>query len=229
MNSIKTMAFGLIIGLVLGISVVGFTGTGIDTSTKVHSQSNLNTADEINTTEIVDANQNAVVHITTKSKHPPVHGQPSTGPAGATPPDYIEGSGSGFFIDKGLILTNEHVVRGSATISVVMVDGSSLDAKVVAKNSDLDIALLAVPVNENQTVVTLGSSAAVKVGQKAIVIGNPYGLEHSVSSGIISGIGRALDPFVIDGDVVAIRRLCKRTRPSILATRADRFSIPPAK
>ncbi|MBI2953821.1 MAG: trypsin-like peptidase domain-containing protein [Chloroflexi bacterium] len=193
----RTLLFGLMIGLVMGLTVVGF--ADLDVSPKAHSQAALVTADEMNTTEIVEQYQNAVVHITTRAKHPGGSDSPHR-----TPPDSIEASGSGFFIEKGLILTNEHVVRGSEAIAVVLSDGTQLDASVVGVNTELDMALLSVSPNESQTTVVLGASSDLRVGQKTIVIGNPFGLDHSVSTGIISGIDRTLEPFIFDGDIVAI-------------------------
>ncbi len=197
MNRAKILAMGLIIGLFVGVAVAGF--VNVDNPPKANSQTDLVTADEMNTTDIVERYQNSVVHITTRSKHPQV---PDVPPADL--PDTIEASGSGFFIEKGLILTNEHVIEGSNNIVVIMNDGTKLDATVVGTNTDLDLALLSVPPKDNQTPVVLGTSSNLKVGQKAIVIGNPYGLEHSVSSGVISGTGRSLDSFSFDGNVIAI-------------------------
>jgi S1-C subfamily serine protease len=87
---------------------------------------------------------------------------------------------------------------------VVTNDGTQLNATVVGTSAQYDLALLQVPARWNQTTVTLGSSTDLRVGQKTIVIGNPFGLNHSVTTGIISGTGRALDPFVFDGGVVAV-------------------------
>jgi protease Do-like 1, chloroplastic len=195
-TSTRMLLVGMIVGLILGMTLVGFVGS--DVSPRVHGQVDLVTADETNTAEVVDRVQGSVVHITTRTKHPDV---PKTS---GTPPSLIEGSGSGFFIDKGLVLTNEHVIRGSSNISVVMNDGTRLDGKVIATNSELDLALVEVQSLDNQTPVVLGNSTVLRVGQKAIVIGNPFGLEHSVSTGVVSGINRTLDPFAFDGAVVAI-------------------------
>ncbi len=197
MSRLRILLFGLIIGALIGVTTVALTGVGLPS--QAHSQDPAVTTEESNTIEIIEKYQNAVVHITTRSAHPQVPGMSSS-----DVPEIIEGSGSGFFVEKGLILTNEHVIRGGTGIVVVMNDGSRQNATVVATNAELDLALLQVPPRDDQVVVTLGSSSTVRVGQKAIVIGNPYGLDHSVTMGVISGTGRALEPFIFDGDVVAI-------------------------
>lgn len=197
MSNSRVLLMGMVIGLVIGMAVVGFAGS--DLSSRAHGQSDLITADESNTAEIVEKYQDSVVHITTRMSHPDVPGY-----SGGQNPDMIEGSGSGFFIERGLILTNEHVVKDTNTVTVLMSDGTRLDARVVAMNDELDLALLEVPAMDKQVPVVLGSSANLRVGQKAIVIGNPFGLEHSVTTGVVSGTGRALEPFIFDGEVIAI-------------------------
>ena len=102
--------------------------------------------------------------------------------------------GSGFVWDKsGNIVTNDHVVDGATSIKVQFSDGSIVDAKLVGADPDSDLAVVKVNVAADKLFpVTLADSSQVKVGQFAIAIGNPFGLESSMTVGIVSGLGRSL-------------------------------------
>ena len=102
--------------------------------------------------------------------------------------------GSGFVWDKqGDIVTNNHVVAGASSITVTFADGTVADAKVVGAdpNADLAVVKVSVPAAELQP-VQVADSTQVKVGQLAIAIGNPYGLQGSMSEGIVSGLARSI-------------------------------------
>jgi serine protease Do len=103
-----------------------------------------------------------------------------------------QGTGSGFIIDpKGLVLTNNHVVEGAVAILVRMDDGRSFDAEIVGRDPLTDVALIRLKGKvENLPTVKLGDSDAMRVGDWAVAIGNPFGLASSVSSGIISARAR---------------------------------------
>jgi S1-C subfamily serine protease len=109
--------------------------------------------------------------------------------------DAGRGAGSGvIFTPDGLILTNSHVVDGAKTLSAVMPDGQSLDADLIGRDDDTDLAVVRVDGSRRPPLpwATLGDSRAVRVGQVAIAIGNPYGFHHSVTSGVVSALGRSL-------------------------------------
>ncbi len=105
-----------------------------------------------------------------------------------------QGLGSGFVWDKeGHIVTNNHVIEDATTIEVTFADGTTVPAELVGKNSNSDLAVIKVDVNpEMLQPVQLANSNKVKVGQIAIAIGNPFGLEGSMTTGIISAIGRVV-------------------------------------
>jgi S1-C subfamily serine protease len=102
------------------------------------------------------------------------------------------GGGSGvLFTPDGLILTNSHVVDGAGAVTVVMPEGRSMRADLVGHDADTDLAVIRVD-GSSLPWATLGDSRAVRVGQVAIAIGNPYGFHHSVTAGVVSALGRSL-------------------------------------
>ena len=105
-----------------------------------------------------------------------------------------ESSGSGFVWDaQGHIVTNNHVVRGADRVQVTFSDGIVLPAQIVGTDADSDLAVIRVdPSLIKLTPVEQGSIAEVKVGQRAIAIGNPFGLVGTMTSGIVSAIGRSI-------------------------------------
>ena len=101
--------------------------------------------------------------------------------------------GSGFFISEdGYIVTNNHVVDDGAAFTIIMNDGSELDAKLVGKDSRTDLAVLKVDNKENRkfTYVTFADDNKVRVGDWVVAVGNPFGLGGTVTAGIISARGR---------------------------------------
>jgi S1-C subfamily serine protease len=101
------------------------------------------------------------------------------------------GQGTGvIFQPEGLILTNAHVVDGSSRVTVVLVDGRSLEGSVVGSDPITDLAVVRVSSNSPLPVAPLGNSDGVQVGDWAIAVGNPFGLDNTVTLGIISSTNR---------------------------------------
>ncbi len=111
-----------------------------------------------------------------------------------TEEQYQQGAGSGFVWDKqGHIVTNNHVVADADKINVQFYDGTIVQAELVGADADSDLAVLKVDVPAEQLrPVTLADSTQVRVGQLAVAIGNPFGLENTMTVGFVSAIGRSL-------------------------------------
>ena len=126
----------------------------------------------------VDKVKNAVVKI---DKYAHVSGK-----------ERIAGSGSGFvFSSDGLILTNAHVIENSSRLNVTLLDGNEFAGEVTGIDKDTDIAIIKI-FGSGYTPAKLGSAIDLKIGQLVIAIGNPLGYQHSVSVGVLSGVGRTM-------------------------------------
>jgi 2-alkenal reductase len=123
-----------------------------------------------------------------------------------SPQEYQEGTGSGFVIDKdGHIVTNNHVVAGAEEVQVTFYDGTSVRAQVIGMDPDSDLAVIKVDVAASELYpVVLGDSDRLEIGQRAIAIGNPYGLRGTLTTGIISALGRSL-PLGRESEVLGSR------------------------
>jgi serine protease Do len=105
----------------------------------------------------------------------------------------MQGRGSGFIIHKdGYILTNNHVIDGAKEVRVKLSDARSFTAKVVGQDAKTDIALLKIDGAGNLPVLPLGDSDALQSGEPVMAIGNPFGLEQTVTTGIVSATGRVI-------------------------------------
>jgi S1-C subfamily serine protease len=110
--------------------------------------------------------------------------------------------GSGFVIDKdGYVVTNNHVIEDADQIKVKLGDEKEFDAQVIGRDPSTDLALLKIKGNLEFPAVKLGDSAQMKVGQWVVAIGSPFGLERTVTAGIVSAKGASsLRPMTIYPD-----------------------------
>jgi len=105
-----------------------------------------------------------------------------------------QGSGSGFIWNKqGHLVTNFHVVYAATSITVTLADRTEQKAKIVGADPDHDLAVLQIQApEESLTPVTIGTSHDLRVGQKVLAIGNPFGLDHTLTTGVVSALGRTI-------------------------------------
>ena len=105
-----------------------------------------------------------------------------------------QGSGSGSIIDaKGHILTNHHVVANAQKLEVTLADGSKWPAKLVGADPDSDLAVIQIDApKEKLKIILMGDSKNLKIGQKVLAIGNPFGLQRTLTTGIVSSVGRTI-------------------------------------
>jgi S1-C subfamily serine protease len=133
----------------------------------------------INAVEVVAS---AVVSIDVRKR--------GTGPTRRSPAQAAAGSGFVFAAD-GLILTNSHVVEDTSEIDVTLPDGRERRADLLGHDPDTDVAVVRISASD-LTALTFGDSQALRPGQLVIAIGNPYGFQHTVTTGVVSALGRSL-------------------------------------
>jgi S1-C subfamily serine protease len=106
----------------------------------------------------------------------------------------VEGAGSGFIIDpRGYILTNYHVVAGAQTIEVILGDKTRFPAKFIGADQRNDVALVKIdPKGKQLATLTLGDSSKLQVGQKVLAIGDPFGFQSTLTTGVVSALGRTV-------------------------------------
>jgi serine protease DegQ len=108
-----------------------------------------------------------------------------------------ESLGSGVIVDaqRGLVLTNHHVIEGADDVSVTLSDGRTLDAQFLGSDADTDVALMKIPA-EKLTALTMADSDRLLVGDFVVAVGNPFGFGQTVTSGIVSAVGRSNVPGI---------------------------------
>ena len=190
-------------GKLLGKNTKSTVGT-----TKTVSNAKLTTSTSTVTSDVSDIVENtlpSIVSITNMSV------QEVQNFFGGTSQQESESAGSGIIVSQNdselLVVTNNHVVEGSDTLTVTFNDGNSVEAQIKGTDSARDLAVVAVPLDKISDdtmnaikVATLGDSDSLKVGEPAIAIGNALGYGQSVTTGIVSATGRTIDGF--DGEYI---------------------------
>ncbi len=142
-------------------------------------------ADEQATIQVFETASNAVVHIATS--------QSGVDQFTARATEQALGTGTGFVWDEsGYIVTNFHVIKDGDRFKVTMADGTVYDASKVGAAPDKDLAVLRISGAPTLQKLAVGSSSHLKVGQKVLAIGNPFGFDHTLTTGVISGLGREI-------------------------------------
>jgi S1-C subfamily serine protease len=143
-------------------------------------------ADERNTIEVFRKAADSVVFITSLRR--------TRGFRGLNITEIPQGSGSGFIWDSsGHVVTNYHVIRNGNAFAVTFADGASYDARVVGADPNKDLAVLAIEAERDRLrSLERGDSSGLVVGQKVLAIGNPFGLDHTLTTGVISALGREI-------------------------------------
>ena len=153
-----------------------------------------NSSGESFVTQAVDRVGAAVVRIDTERtitrRIDPFYGDEAI--SGLPQQQIVRGQGSGFIIDRsGVILTNAHVVNQADKVTVILKDGRSLEGKVQGVDPVTDLAVVKITGEKDLPIAELGNSSLVKVGDWAIAVGNPFGLDNTVTLGIVSTLKRS--------------------------------------
>ena len=167
--------------------VVSQTASQIAPQTAPPSYADFHTDDETNNIDIFKRASASVVNIT--------NSRLVRSPYSLNPQSVPQGIGTGFvWGDEGYIVTNFHVVQQANRVTVTLQDGSTFDARAVGLDTDKDLAVLKIEAEDVKLVpVELGDSGLLEVGRKVIAIGNPFGLDTTMTVGIVSALGREID------------------------------------
>ncbi|MET0516883.1 MAG: trypsin-like peptidase domain-containing protein [Nitrospiraceae bacterium] len=177
----------LLAGVVACLSIRALASAGMDTMTRSGSPAPTElTAEEQATISVFEKATRSVVFIANTAKQ--------RDPWSFNLFEVPQGSGSGFIWNKqGHVVTNFHVVYGADAIIVTLADRTEYQAKVVGADPDHDLAVLHIQAPETALQpITIGNSQALRVGQRVLAIGNPFGLDHTLTTGVVSALGRTI-------------------------------------
>jgi S1-C subfamily serine protease len=187
------VAIGVILGLVFGGVILREARVTKKGGSKDYQSSSTVSADELNllpeeknTVQVFEEVADSVVFITSLARQRDFFTLDVT--------EIPQGSGSGFIWDsKGNVVTNYHVIANASSLNVTLSDGSSFPAKIVGSEPNKDIAVVRIQAPESKLKpVHIGSSDKLIVGQKVLAIGNPFGLDQTLTVGIVSALGRQI-------------------------------------
>ena len=174
----------LIEKLLLTLTIISFP-TLIIAQTQIYSE--FKTNDEENNIEVFKLASPSVVHITNSRLVRSFYS--------LNPQEVPQGTGTGFiWNEEGYVVTNFHVVQQASVVTVTLQNGSSYEAIPIGSDPDKDLAVLKIDVEGNKlSPISLGDSSLLEVGRKVIAIGNPFGLDTTMTVGVVSALGREID------------------------------------
>lgn len=181
MSRVASLVLALVAGLLGSVSV--------SAADPADAYSNFRTNDEENNIDVFKSASPSVVYITNSRM---VRRQSFFN---LNPQEIPQGSGSGFiWDDRGYVVTNFHVIQNASRVTVTLQDGSAWEARVVGAEPDKDLAVLHIDAPADQlSPVELGDSSLLEVGRKVIAIGNPFGLDTTLTVGVVSALGREIN------------------------------------
>jgi S1-C subfamily serine protease len=186
---------GGILGTAGTLAVVKYTGPGAVAGAPVYQEVKYPTAPAEGQPVVaaVERVGPAVVNINTVAR---AEASPMERMFGAEGERLLQGQGSGFIInaEKGYVVTNAHVVSEAQQIQVTLPDKRAFEAEVVGRAPYADVAVLRLKSPERLPEARLGDSDQLRIGQTVIAIGNPFGFHNTVTTGVVSALGRRLDP-----------------------------------
>lgn len=186
---------GGILGSAGTLAVVKYSRAGLSVSGPAYREVSYPTAPAAGqpVVEAVERVGPAVVNINTLAR---AQASPMERYFGADGDRVLQGQGSGFIInaEKGYVVTNNHVVAEAQQIRVTLPDKREFDAEVVGRAPYADVAVLQLKSFERLPEAKLGDSDQLRIGQTVIAIGNPFGFHNTVTTGVVSALGRRLDP-----------------------------------
>ena len=207
-RAIVTLAAAAVLGAAGGAAVVGVAGDGGSTKTVVEPAASqpaqVSVADSssgLSAKQVYELAKDSVVYISSDITAASSSADPFSEQQGQSG----QATGSGFVVSKdGYIVTNAHVVNGAASVTVKVGDGKAQPAEVVGKDESTDLALLKVSGASDLKPLQFGDSSKLQVGDPTFAIGNPFGLDRTLTTGVVSALDRQItapNGFSIDGVV----------------------------
>ncbi len=197
LGSLLVLVTGMLIGLIINS---GGTNQVSDTSTDIASQLTISSED--------------VERPSVPTSDEPVASVAETVAPSVVRIDTATGTGSGIIYDQnGSVVTNAHVVLGANTVEIQLADGTRATGKVLGSDPAVDIAIVQIQENLNFRKATFATLDTIRVGQLAVAIGSPFGLEQSVTAGIVSAVNRAVPTLNVENGSRTVLEMIQTDAP----------------
>ena len=197
LGSLLVLVTGMLIGLIINS---GGSNQASDTSPDIASQLNISSED--------------VERSPIPTSDEPVASVAETVAPSVVRIDTTTGTGSGIIYDQnGAVVTNAHVVLGADTVEIQLADGTRATGKVLGSDPAVDIAIVQIQENLNFRKATFATLDTIRVGQLAVAIGSPFGLEQSVTAGIVSAVNRAVPTLNVENGSRTVLEMIQTDAP----------------